>query len=248
MNLLSALDSPGGLVCVVGGGGKTTTMYALASRVDNAIVTATVRIPRFDRSVSELIVTETPTAVLDEHSKQAFPLGLVPETEGKHRYRGYEPETVDAIAERHDGPVFVKSDGARMRDFKAPAAHEPRIPDSTDLVVPVVSSHVVGKPLTGHWVHRPDRVSELTETEMGDEITPDTVGRVLAHPDGGFRNVPEGTTVIPLITKVDGEEHEQAANAIATAVYDHLDDSSVEVPRVAFARFDAFDAVEHPTE
>lgn len=244
MNLLSALGSPDGLVCVVGAGGKTTTMYALASRVDNAVVTATVRIPRFDRSVSELIVTETPTAVLEERPEPPFPLGLVPETEGKHRYRGYEPATVGAIAEMHDGPVFVKADGARMREFKAPAAHEPRIPDSTDLVVPVVSSHVVGKPLTGRWVHRPDRISELTETGMGEEITPDTVGRVLAHPEGGLRHVPEGATVTPLITKVDSDEHEQAGRAIATAVYDHLDEPPVEVPRVVFARFDAFDAVD----
>ena len=242
MDLLSAIGSTDGLVCVVGAGGKTTTMYALASRLQNAVVTSTVRIPVFDTEVTDVLVTENPVTVLE--AEQSFPLGLVPEREGSNRYRGYDPETVDELATAHDGPVLVKADGARMREFKAPGENEPQIPASADVVVPVVSSHVVGKPLTGHWVHRPERVGALTGTEIGDEITPETVARVLAHEQGGLKGVPEGATVVPFVTKVDSADHEQVGRAIGDAIYESLDDSTVEVPRVALARFDAFDAVE----
>jgi len=245
MDLTTALgpDHGDGPVCVVGAGGKTTTMFALAGRLDRAIVTATVRIPIFDREVATVAVSEAPLERLAAAGKGSFPLGLVPEREGGDRYRGYEPDVVDEMAATHDGPVLVKADGARMREFKAPAEHEPRLPDTAATVVPVVSSHVVGKPLTGHWVHRPQAVASLTGDDLGDEITAETVATVLTHKQGGLKGVPAETTVVPLVTKVDSPEHEQAARDIAEAVHERARGSAVRIPRVALARFDVFEAV-----
>lgn len=243
MNLVTAIGGSDGPLCVVGAGGKTTTLYALASRLDRAIVTSTVRIPIFDREVSSVEVSADPVAALDTVQNSSFPLGLVPEREGGDRYRGYDPAVVDSLAAAHDGSVLVKADGARMRDFKAPDEHEPRIPDSAAVVVPVVSSHVVGKPLTGHWVHRPERVAELADADIGDEITVDTVGTVIAHEQGGLRGVPSGVTVVPLVTKVDSQEHERVARGIAECIHDRADRFEVTIPRVALGRFDVFETV-----
>lgn len=244
MDLVTALEpaTADGPVCVVGAGGKTTTLYALASRLERAIVTATVRIPIFDREVSAVSVTADPVAHL-ESDGASFPLGLVPEREGSDRYRGYDPEVVDAIAAAHDGPVLVKADGARMREFKAPDDHEPRLPESTAVVVPVVSAHIVGKPLTGHWVHRPQEVAALTECDLGDEVTAETVATVLTHERGGLKGVPDGAAVVPLLTKVDSPAHERAARAIAERVHDRSEVLAVDLPRVALARFDVVDTV-----
>lgn len=245
MDLTTALGpaEADGPVCVVGAGGKTTTMFALASRVDRAVVTATVRIPIFDREVSTVAVTADPVERLGAADEGSFPLGLVPEREGGDRYRGYDPEVVDALAEAHDGPVLVKADGARMREFKAPDDHEPRIPASTAAVVPVVSAHIVGKPLTGHWVHRPQQVAALSGTDLGEEVTAETVAAVLTHERGGLKGVPDGADVIPLVTKVDSAAHEEAARAIAEAVHERVESLDVSLPRVALARFDVFEAV-----
>lgn len=243
MSLVTALGPGDGPLCVVGAGGKTTTLYALASRMDRAIVTATVRIPIFDREVSAVEVSADPVALLEDERAGPFPLGLVPERERSDRYRGYDLGVVDAIARVHDGPVLVKADGARMRDFKAPAENEPRIPDSAGVVVPVASSHVVGKPLTGHWVHRPNRIAALTDTDLGEEITADTVAAVLAHEKGGLKGVPPDATAVPLITKVDSQAHERTAREIATGIHERVADASVDVPRVALGRFDAFETV-----
>jgi probable selenium-dependent hydroxylase accessory protein YqeC len=229
--LAAALDADG-LVCLVGAGGKKTTLYALAAQADRAIVTATVRIPIFDPHVADVVVTEDPIG--DLMVRETWPLGLVPEQEFEDRYAGYDPDTVTDLARAHDGPVFVKADGARMREFKAPATNEPQIPETADTVIPVASAHIVGKPLDEELVHRPERVAALTGTDVGTEVTPEMVGTVLAHPDGGLRGVPHDAAAIPLINKVDDEEDEQVAREIAEAVLEQADRSVV--PRVVLAR------------
>ncbi|MFB6221654.1 MAG: selenium cofactor biosynthesis protein YqeC [Halolamina sp.] len=222
--LASALDADG-LVCLVGAGGKKTTLYALAARAERAVVTASVRIPIFDPHVGDVVVTEEPLAALD--AGYDWPLGLVPEQEFEDRYRGYDPETVGKIAAAHDGPVLVKADGARMREFKAPAANEPQIPAAADTVVPVASAHVVGEPLTEELVHRPERVAAIADLSVGDVVTPESVGRVLASPDGGLKGVPDGATAVPLVNKVDDEADREAAQAIAEEVLNRADRSVV---------------------
>lgn len=217
MDLVTALAADG-LVCVVGAGGKKSTLWTLADRIHRAVVTATVRIPLFDSHVATVRVTPNPVEALTTASR--WPLGLVPEREDD-RYLGYDTETVDAIAETgRTAAVLVKADGARMREFKAPAESEPQIPATTDTVLPVVSVHVVGKPLTDEYVHRVDRVAALTALEPGDEIRPDHVATVLSSPEGGLKDVPEGATVVPVVNKVDDADDEETATQVATAMLD----------------------------
>jgi molybdenum cofactor cytidylyltransferase len=90
-----------------------------------------------------------------------------------------------------------------MRPFKAPAAHEPLIPAETTLVVPVVGADVFGKTLDAEHVHRPELVSALSGAPPGTPITPEIVARVLAHSEGGRKNVPAGARIVALINKVE---------------------------------------------
>jgi len=215
--------------------------------LDRAVLTATVRIPIFDREVAAVRVTEAPVAALDEITAgegdeptgdaesrggaESFPLGLVPERERDDRYRGYDPAVVNEIGAAHDGPVLVKADGARTRLLKAPNEREPQIPASADRVVPVASAGAVGEPLTAETVHRPERVAAITDAAVGDEITPELVGRVLAHEEGGLKGIPGGATAIPLVNAVDDADDEAAAREIARVVHERAD-----VPRVVLAR------------
>ncbi|EMA64286.1 selenium cofactor biosynthesis protein YqeC [Halorubrum lipolyticum] len=234
-DVVDALDAAAGTTCLVGAGGKKTTLYALADRLERAVLTATVRIPIFDREVADVRVTEDPVAALAEPAnaaaEDAFPLGLVPERERDDRYRGYDPAVVDEIGAAHGGPVLVKADGARTRLFKAPNEREPQLPASADRVVPVASVGAVGEPLTGETVHRPERVTAITDAELGDEITPELVGRVLAHERGGLKDVPPDATAIPLINAVDDADDEGVGREIARVVRERAD-----VPRVVLAR------------
>ena len=216
MTPAEALPSEG-LVAVVGAGGKKTTLYALANATDRAVVTATVRIPIFDDYVARVETSDDPVSALASAGADDFPLGLVPEQERPDRYKGYDRDVVDDLAAAHDGPVFVKADGARMREFKAPDDREPQVPAGADAVVPVASVHAVGKPLTEEVVHRPERVSAITGLDVGDKLTAEAVGEVLASPHGGLKDVPEGATVVPLVNKVDDDADERVAREIAEA-------------------------------
>ena len=231
MDLVDALSARG-LVCAVGAGGKTTTCYTLANRLDRGVVTATVRIPIFDDRVARVEVTDDPTGAVDANTD--WPLGLVPERHDDVRYAGYDTATVDRLAARTDcDAVLVKADGARNRLFKAPGEHEPQIPESTDTVLPIVSARAVGKPLTAEFVHRPERVAEVGEVDVGEEIRPEHVARVLASEEGGRKRVPEGATVVPVLNMCDDEELTEVARAVADRVHELAD-----VPRVVLTRMD----------
>ncbi|WP_418281590.1 selenium cofactor biosynthesis protein YqeC [Halorubrum sp. DTA98] len=247
MDLVEAFRAEDASVAVVGAGGKKTTMYALAERTERAVVTATVRIPIFDDEVARVETTADPVTTVRDAADDAFPLGVVPEREREDRYRGYDVEVVDDLIDAHDGPVLIKADGARLREFKAPNGTEPRIPDGVDVVVPVVSAGVVGEPLTDELVHRPERVVRTAreagvDAAIGQPISPETVGAVIASPDGGLKDVPAGATAIPLVNKVDDDERERAARDVAEAIRAELGDrpdfgpGPIDVPQVVLGR------------
>ena len=88
--------------------------------------------------------------------------------------------------------ILNEADGSRMRPFKAPADHEPVVPECTTLLVPMVGVDTLGCPLTEEYVHRPGRVAALAGVEVGVEVTPSIVASVLTHPQGGLKGMPPG--------------------------------------------------------
>ncbi|MDG5776415.1 selenium cofactor biosynthesis protein YqeC [Haloarculaceae archaeon H-GB2-1] len=233
MDIESALDASG-TVAAVGAGGKKTTMYALAERIDRAVVTATVRIPIFDQHVEQVEVTDDPVAAVRQ--AETWPVGVVPERERDDRYLGYEPAVVDDLAAAGVADaILVKADGARMRQFKAPSDREPQIPASTDTVIPIASARVVGESLGEEHVHRPELVSKLTGRDLGEEIRPADVGAVMASEHGGLKDVPDGATVVPLVNMVDDADLADVGREIATELLSRVPEE-VDVPRVVLAR------------
>lgn len=229
MNIVNALNAKGGLTCVVGAGGKKTTMYTLGTRLDRAVLTATVRIPIFDPHVQQVFVTNDPVAALS--TVDTWPVGVVPGRDGENRYQGYDPTTVDPIVDTHATSVLLKADGARTRWLKAPNEREPQLPEKTDTVVPIASARVVGKPLSAEYVHRPERVAELTGCAIGDILTAKDVAAVLGSERGGLKNVPTDATAIPLVNMVDNTTLEAVGREIAREILDRAD-----IPRVVLAR------------
>jgi molybdenum cofactor cytidylyltransferase len=67
----------------------------------------------------------------------------------------------------------------------------------------VVGADVLGQTLVAEHVHRPEQVARLTGVAPGSRVTPELVARVLAHPEGGRKNVPAAARVVVLINKVD---------------------------------------------
>ena len=74
---------------------------------------------------------------------------------------------------------------------------------------------MLGQPLDAEHVHRPQLVAELTGAALGDPVTPAMIAAVLAHPQGGAKDVPPNARLIPFLNKAEDEATLAAAREIA---------------------------------
>jgi molybdenum cofactor cytidylyltransferase len=192
---LGAVPAPA-VVAVAGGGGKSSLMYRLGieavRRGRTAVIAGTTRftgprppfpqVPRVEGPEPALV--EAVTAAL----KDAPAVIAVPGHEPKSRFTAISLDTVEAMA-RLDGLglLALEADGSKRRPFKAPAEHEPVIPDCATHVCVVVGLAALGAPLDEEHVHRPERVRAI----VGEEpvVTAEVIATVLAHELGGRRHV-----------------------------------------------------------
>lgn len=225
MNLRGALGlGSREFVAFVGAGGKKTAMQRLtAEGTDTGIrvgyTTTTAMPPPPDIPLTVTIRDEYPYVVSEQPPPLAFGSEYVPHPERvETKVRGFDPDFLQTVFDNGEFDwVLVKADGARMREFKAPNDEEPVIPAGASHVVPVASVKAVGQPLTEDVVHRPERVAELTDLAIGDTITTETIGTVIAHPQGGLKHVPPETPVTPMVNKADTPDEQ----TVARAVLDH---------------------------
>ncbi len=213
------------LVAFVGAGGKKTAMARLvAEGVERGVpvgYTTTTHTPPPNLPLVVADIGDLPGAFVGRDPPVAFASGWVTNPERADRKLvGYDPDEVSAAHARWPFAwTLVKADGARRRGFKAPGAGEPAVPAASTHVVPVASTRVIDEPLDSNTVHRPERVAELAGVGVGERIAPETVGRVLAHPDGGLKNAPADATITPLLNQADTPElRERAREALGAAL------------------------------
>lgn len=211
------------LVAFVGAGGKKTAASRLvrdAGQNDRSVAyTTTTNTPPLAELSLVLAAPDDLPAVVADGVAFASHHVAVPERVPE-KVRGYDPDTIDRVFRSAAIDwLLVKADGARQREFKAPAGDEPRIPRSATHVVPVASVAVVGEPLDDELVHRPERVARLTGLQRGDPVSAKAVGAVIASPDGGCKGIPDGATVTPIVNKADTPaDRTTAREVLATAL------------------------------
>lgn len=232
MKLSRALRvNPGEVIALVGAGGKTTAMFLLANELAprmRVLTTTTTRIFAAQIKHAPVHVAFNPerqsiTDLLPQLDRaiaahgQALVIGQTDPASDK--VFGLSPDMIDALAgSGHFDVIINEADGSRMRPLKAPAAHEPVIPGSTTLVVPIAGLDVLGQPLSDATAHRAEFIGRLIGIAVGQPVTADAVAAVLCHPEGGLKNVPAQARVVPLLNKVDekaGKDTLKAARGIA---------------------------------
>jgi molybdenum cofactor cytidylyltransferase len=221
MDLVTALRaSPHSRIAFVGAGGKTSAIFALARQFDGpVIVTATTHLAEHQRSLADQnIIVEKPSDInlLEEDVPDGVTL-LTGPVGSDQRSSGLDRETmkrVKAIADSHNLPLLIEADGSRQRSLKAPAEHEPNIPEFVDSVIVVAGLSVLGQPLNEKWVHRPERFAQLSGLNLGDQITTDGLSNFLMHKSGGLMNILENTRPIAMLNQVDTPEKEASAQKL----------------------------------
>ena len=130
------------------------------------------------------------------------------------KLRGIAPELVDQLAAQAKTlgvtAILVEADGSRRLPLKAPAEHEPALPTSTTLLVPVMGMDALGAPIDEAHVHRVAWVRHILNLAPDDattRLTPQMAARLLVHPQGGAKSLPPGARLLPLLNKAESVTH-----------------------------------------
>ena len=174
-------------IALIGSGGKSTLLFRLGSELAGdgrqTLLTTTTKIwarqmdqaPFTVTSASESLLARELPAALRGYGQVLALAGPAPDAA---KMQGLSPDTVCRLAALAAvQAVVIEADGSRERPLKAPAEHEPVIPPCATHVVSVVGLTALGKPLHADWVHRPERVAQLTGLRPGDLITAEAVAR-----------------------------------------------------------------------
>lgn len=212
------------LVAFTGGGGKTTSLQRLARELGQrgrrlAATTTTKMLLRQLEVLGQVVVAGDFDLLMAELRRRLTSDSVVPvgrEVISGGKLLGLPEEWVEEVWNSHLADMMlVEADGSQGRSLKAPAEHEPVIPRSASLVIPVVGLDVLGRPLVPEFVHRPELVSRVAGIELHSPVTIEAVARVVTHPSGLGKGIPPGARVVPLINKVERLEDLSAARQLA---------------------------------
>lgn len=213
MRLKEALDiKRGEVISLVGGGGKTSLMFALARELSESgksvITTTTTRIEEPSPEQTEMLIVEADgdrlMALARQHLGSARHITVARERLPDDKLKGISPELVDRLAGVGMAYcIIVEADGAGGRPLKAPIEKEPVIPPNTSLVIPVVGVEAAGCRLSEKDVFRTDTVAGLLGLPLGATVSAEHIAFLVTHPKGMTKGSPPQARIIPFINKMD---------------------------------------------
>lgn len=204
-----------------GAGGKTSALFRLARELEPPVlVTTTTHLAQDQLALADrhLIITAPDvfsSIAVEDISGVVVCTGPVGEDGRALGLSGVLLEEFRRLADDHCLPVFIEADGSRLRPLKAPAEHEPAVPDWVDTVVVVAGLSCLGLPLEASNVHRPERFATLSGLRLGESVTSEGVARMLCHPAGGLKGIPNAARKAVLLNQADTVESKEAAHLIA---------------------------------
>jgi len=174
------------IVSFVGGGGKTTGLFALAAtRTGPTVVTTTTKMGRDRTGGLPILIDPSDSEVATAAEKGSI---IVWGDAAGHRATGV---TVDACARYLDlvDTVVVEADGSRRRPFKAPLDYEPVVPPATTTLVACCGMAALDTPIR-EGCHRPERVAAIVGAGLEDLLTPNRLVQVLLSTEGSTKDRP----------------------------------------------------------
>jgi len=226
MNISEALSLDSrGVISLVGAGGKTSLMYALARELvsvgKRVLTTTTTKIfmPTRDQSPAT-VVSKVPEeiivkadALLGDNSHLTVGSEYL---QGLDKLNGLKPSVIEYILQSGLFDfIIVEADGAVRRSLKACAPHEPVVPLFSDRIVALIGLDVVPRPLTEEWVFRSSIFSRITGLELGQNITESSVASVMLHDMSSIAVAGQECTKIAFLNKADDLKAQKAGERIA---------------------------------
>ena len=181
---LPFLAEKGHIVSLVGGGGKTTLLYAMADHCAHkgwqVLVTTTthIRQPAACYAPDDAALT-----ALWQAGRYAV-IGT-PAENGKLTLP--QPQLLRRMAQAD--AVFIEADGAKRYPCKVPAAHEPVLLSQSDIVLAVAGLSALGKPLREICFRYDTIQPQFFAAAPDSPLTPAMLAQLLASAQGGRKAV-----------------------------------------------------------
>jgi len=223
MNIVDAFDiepAQHELVCLVGAGGKTTTMFALAqelkTRGKSVLVTTTTNI--FYPSAGEcddVIIDGSHDSALFQRAEPGRIIGFGSDIIKERKLAGVDRSFIEKLhREKLFDCILVECDGAKHKPIKAPAAYEPVVPATATRAIGVIGLDAVGSPIEDACVHRLEQFCEVVQRRPGEMIDEQAVVDLIVSSQGLFKGVPDGCKKYVLLNKAEDARRKASAGNI----------------------------------
>jgi probable selenium-dependent hydroxylase accessory protein YqeC len=220
------------MISIVGGGGKTSIMFRLAQELKSigsrVLVTTTTHIYFPDKSLYDQFHwwDEVENAGINKSDLgQAGVTVIGGRMTDDLKLKGINKEYVDMLFEKKlFDVILVEADGAKGKPLKAPAEHEPVIPGNTTVLIGVIGIDCYKKKIDTLTVHRPEILSEITGSTIGDIIDDKVIEKLVLSEKGLFKNCPKEAEKVLFINKVREKETILTAQRIGSSVMNNSRD------------------------
>ncbi len=177
----------GGVVCIVGAGGKTSLLFQLASEAKSlglkTLVSTTTKIMIPDSAQCDDLDLTGVGFIGNASINPGVYVAGRPVTQFK--MRGLADDVLYENAHNFD-LVLLEADGAARKPLKGWLETEPVIPTGTTHTIGLVDIQTIGKTVSEDLIHRLDCFSALTGAYVGDLVQPHHLEKVIRHEKGLF--------------------------------------------------------------
>jgi len=194
----------------VGSGGKTSLIFSSIQELyDSAVVTTTTHLSTSQASLAtqhiefHQLIDNFNERIL-KHQVTLITGGSDEKQSGK--LKGFLPDELQNLSTycfNNSIPLFIEADGARLRPIKAPAVHEPQIPDFVTKVCVVTGLGGLFKPLSEENIHRPELFSLITGKSKNQIIDTEDIFKYLTSGEGGLKAIPTSSQRILFLNQID---------------------------------------------
>ncbi len=163
----------GGILAVIGSGGKTSLLRTLSEQLPGTVIlTTTTHIFPFEHC--PLITSEDPSFIRQALGQHRVITAASTAEGGKLTAPAIPCIQLKELAQW----VLVEADGSKRLPIKAHAPHEPVIPSGCDEIICVVGASGFGKRIAD-VVHRPEIFCRICGASPEDLLTPEMTGTLL---------------------------------------------------------------------
>lgn len=227
MNIRTALSlGESGSISLIGAGGKTACMYALAKELvsvgKRVLTTTTTKIfmPTREQSPAAIVAGSCREIVkqAESHLRDNGHLTVGSEyLPAQGKLKGVDPHQLASIAQTGLFDfIIVEADGAARRSLKICNHNEPVVPDFSDRIVSFAGLDVVGRPLTEDWVFRSDRFSRITGLPLTHGVSESAIVSALRHDMASITSHGKEALKIAFLNKADDHKARMAGERIAS--------------------------------